>query len=108
MLFGGLLARFSVKPAVKHRYPNAQWNVCGGDLGHDCAKMGCENWADVTMRDGWKPGNPVSGIRHQVSVSFVTRNGYITAPSPAQKWTAVSQLPIGPPNVVQRLVKIES
>jgi len=55
-------------------------------------------------------GNVVAGV-HQVSVIFVTRNGYLTRPAPANKWTAagskrvvVSNIPIGPPNVISRIV----
>ncbi len=56
-------------------------------------------------------GNIVQGV-HQVSVVFVTRNGYITAPSPPSSWTAsggkrvvVSNIPVGPPGiVVQRIL----
>lgn len=55
-------------------------------------------------------GNLVAGI-HKISVMFVTRSGYITAPSPSAAFTAVvgkrlliSNIPIGPPNVVQRIL----
>ena len=45
---------------------------------------------------------------HQVSVSFLTKNGFVTVPSPPQKWTAASQLPIGPPNTISRILKFDS
>lgn len=55
-------------------------------------------------------GNISAGV-HQLSVVFVTRQGYITAPAPPSKWTAagglrviVSSIPIGPPNVVARIL----
>ncbi len=48
---------------------------------------------------------------HQCAVVFVTRQGYWTAPSPPVTWTAVgnkkvnvTNIPIGPANVVQRLL----
>lgn len=51
------------------------------------------------------PGN------HQVCVSFLTDTGFITKPSPPVPWVAagnkrvvVGSLPIGPPNVVARIV----
>lgn len=55
-------------------------------------------------------GNIPLGL-HQLSVIFVTRNGYFTKPAPPNSWTAsgskrvvVSQIPIGPPNVVARIL----
>jgi hypothetical protein len=55
-------------------------------------------------------GNISAGV-HQLSVVFVTRQGYITAPAPPSKWTAagglavtVGGIPIGPPNVVARIL----
>lgn len=55
-------------------------------------------------------GNIVAGV-HLVSVMFVTRQGYVTAPAPFAKWTSAGNLrvvlvniPLGPPNVVQRIV----
>jgi hypothetical protein len=48
---------------------------------------------------------------HQCAVVFVTRQGYWTAPSPQVSWTAagglqatVTNIPVGPSNVVQRLL----
>ena len=48
---------------------------------------------------------------HQVSVIFVTRQGYWTVPSPPVSWTAaggkkvnVTNIPTGPSNIVQRLL----
>jgi hypothetical protein len=53
-------------------------------------------------------GNIPAGV-HQVSVIFKTRQGYLTKPSPATSWTAsggkravVTNIPIGPANVVAR------
>lgn len=55
-------------------------------------------------------GNIAAGT-HQVAVSFVTRQGYWTRPSPVGSWTAaggrkarVSGIPTGPANVVARLL----
>ena len=55
-------------------------------------------------------GNIQAGS-HQISVMFVTRNGYITRPAPPGSWIAngghralVSNIPIGPPNVVARIL----
>ena len=55
-------------------------------------------------------GNITAGV-HQLSVIFVTRNGYYTTPAPPSKWTAgggkrvvVAPIPIGPPNVIARIV----
>ncbi|HUJ33263.1 MAG TPA: hypothetical protein VLY23_18420 [Candidatus Acidoferrum sp.] len=61
--------------------------------------------ADSTSTGAISPGV------HQVSVVFVTRQGYWTAPSPPVSWTAagnfkvnVTNIPTGPSNVVQRLL----
>jgi hypothetical protein len=55
-------------------------------------------------------GNVAAGL-HNVSVIFVTRQGYLTRPAPPGSWTAgggkraiVSNIPVGPTNVVQRIV----
>jgi hypothetical protein len=55
-------------------------------------------------------GNISAGV-HQLSVVFVTRQGYITAPAPPTSWTAggttravVSNIPTGPPNIVARIL----
>jgi hypothetical protein len=55
-------------------------------------------------------GNVSAGV-HQVVVMFQTRQGYLTAPSPAVSWTAagskrvtVSNIPTGPPNVIARVL----
>jgi hypothetical protein len=53
----------------------------------------------------------VSPGAHQVCVIFKTRQGYLTKPSPATTWTAsggkravVANIPIGPSNVVGRIL----
>jgi hypothetical protein len=53
----------------------------------------------------------ISAGKHQLSVIFVTRNTYYTAPAPPNFWIAgggkrvqVVQIPIGPPNVIARIV----
>ncbi|MGH9741906.1 MAG: hypothetical protein ACRD51_06085 [Candidatus Acidiferrum sp.] len=55
-------------------------------------------------------GSVDAGV-HQVSVIFKTRQGYLTAPSPATSWTAsgglravVTNIPTGPSNVVARIL----
>src|SRR2546423_1145166 len=55
-------------------------------------------------------GNISAGV-HQVAVIFKTRQGYLTAPSPAIKWTAsgakravITNIPTGPANVVARIL----
>lgn len=55
-------------------------------------------------------GSIVAGV-HRVSVMFVTRTGYITAPAPFSSFTAtggkrviLSSIPVGPPSVIQRIV----
>lgn len=55
-------------------------------------------------------GSIDSGV-HQVCVIFKTRQGYLTKPSPATSWTAsggkravVTNIPIGPSNVVARIL----
>jgi hypothetical protein len=60
--------------------------------------------------DSAASGNISAGV-HQVSVIFVTRQGYWTAPSPVTSWTAVggkkasvTDIPTGPANVVGRLL----
>jgi hypothetical protein len=60
--------------------------------------------------DASAAGNISAGV-HQVSVVFVTRQGFWTAPSPPVSWTAVggkqvmlTNIPTGPANIVQRLL----
>jgi hypothetical protein len=55
-------------------------------------------------------GNISAGL-HQCSVSFITRQGFITAPGPPSSFTAgggqllsVSGIPLGPANIVGRLL----
>lgn len=70
--------------------------------------------AASTSGAGAATANPVGNISagaHQVAVIFKTRQGYLTRPSPAASWTAagnrrvvVSGIPLGPANVVARIV----
>ncbi|HUJ82670.1 MAG TPA: hypothetical protein VLW83_12370, partial [Candidatus Acidoferrales bacterium] len=60
--------------------------------------------------DATTAGNISAGV-HQVSVVFVTRQGFWTAPSPPVSWTAaggkqvtLTNIPTGPANIVQRLL----
>ena len=55
-------------------------------------------------------GSVVAGV-HQVCVIFQTRQGYLTAPGPTTSWTSsgnkrvvVTNIPIGPSNVVARIL----
>ncbi len=57
------------------------------------------------------PHGQASPGEHQMQVLFLTRNGAITAPSPPVKFVAnggqylaVGNLPVGPPNVVARIL----
>ena len=63
-----------------------------------------------TAADASAAGNISAGV-HQVSVVFVTRQGFWTAPSPPVSWTAaggkqatLTNIPTGPTNIVQRLL----
>jgi len=60
--------------------------------------------------DATTAGNISAGV-HQVSVVFVTRQGFWSAPSPLVSWTAaggkqvvLTNIPTGPANIVQRLL----
>ncbi|MGH9682174.1 MAG: hypothetical protein ACRD4S_00970 [Candidatus Acidiferrales bacterium] len=60
--------------------------------------------------DSTDAGSISPGV-HQVAVVFVTRQGYLAAPSPAVSWNAagakkvnVTNIPTGPANIVQRLL----
>jgi hypothetical protein len=53
----------------------------------------------------------ISAGVHQITVIFITRNGYLTAPAPPLTWTAlggkaalVVGIPIGPPNIIARVL----
>lgn len=55
-------------------------------------------------------GNVAAGL-HQISVAFVTRQGFITQPPAGNSWTAsgnkrviCSNIPTGPPNIIARLL----
>jgi len=59
-------------------------------------------------------GNISAGV-HKFCISFLTRQGYITKPSPISSWTAAgtlpatfNNLPIGPPNVIARIIFLTS
>ena len=64
--------------------------------------------ASPTAVDG-AAGNISAGL-HQVACCFITRNGYVTAPSIPNSWTAagtkkvnLTNIPTGPQNVVARI-----
>src|SRR5579885_2953362 len=92
---------------------NGTWTVraaAGGGVNFQVyvSNLGLANSGNGTVA---MAGNIVAGV-HQISVAFVTRNGYITAPSSPASWTAtgnkrvvVSNIPVGPPGVVvQRIL----
>lgn len=63
-----------------------------------------------TVADSVTAGN-ISAGQHQVCVLFLTRQGYITAPSAPKAWTAMggfkvalTDIPIGPSNVIARII----
>jgi hypothetical protein len=65
--------------------------------------------APPTVVDG-AAGNIPAGV-HQLVVIFVTRQGYLTAPSPPVSWTAagakvasLTNIATGPPNVIARIL----
>jgi hypothetical protein len=70
--------------------------------------------ANATSGNGTATANPAGNIApgaHKVVVIFKTRQGYLTAPSPAASWTAaggrrvvVTNIPTGPANVGARIV----
>jgi hypothetical protein len=91
-----------------------------GELGQDLPRQFDDSNLDRVSQIGPAEGPSVAnsvtsgsispGV-HQCSVVFVTRQGYWTAPSPADSWTAagnvavnVTNIPTGPSNVVQRLL----
>jgi hypothetical protein len=65
--------------------------------------------AAPTVAESAAAGSISAGV-HKVVVMFLTRQGYLTKPSPVAQWTAtgnkkvtLSNIPIGPPNVVARV-----
>ena len=74
----------------------------------EIASFGLANDGGGTVGDF---GSIVAGL-HQISVSFITRQGFITPASvPPNSWTAggnkranVTAIPTGPPNIVARLL----
>ena len=67
--------------------------------------------APPTVADG-SAGNVDAGL-HQVAVAFITREQYITKPSPWAGYTApgskmidLTDIPTGPPNVIARIILI--
>lgn len=64
----------------------------------------------TTVADSATVGNISAGV-HQVVVMFLTRQGYIVAPSTPSSWTAAGNfkvqltgIPLGPPNVIARIL----
>lgn len=65
--------------------------------------------APPTVEDG-TTGNVDAGL-HQIAVAFITREYYITKPSPWVNYTApgskniaLTNIPIGPPNIIGRII----
>ena len=60
------------------------FNVCGGDLGHDCTKMRCD-LTDVEYREYLRARYGFPGqaniVGYVYQVSWITKGGYITAPA---------------------------
>jgi hypothetical protein len=82
----------------------AQWNGTQWDR---VSQVG--PGAAPTAVDG-AAGSIPAGV-HKVSVFFVTRSGYFTKLAPFGTWTAggskkvnLTNIPVGPPNIVQRIV----
>lgn len=88
--------------------------------GHDIPRQYDDmNWDRVSQggpgaapnaADSATAGNIPVG-NHQVSVAFITRQGFITKASPPRTWAAagnfcvaLTNIPTGPPNVVARLI----
>jgi hypothetical protein len=66
--------------------------------------------AAPSVADSGAAGNIGAGV-HMLTVIFVTRSGYYTRPAPPVSWTAagskkaaVTNIPVGPPNVVARIL----
>ena len=98
LIFGALLAKFL--PWHKRSLPSTP---ISGTLNLNFCEWQVTQAENVHF-DGYvvraiDPTKPCS-----FTVSYRTRNGYITTTSPAQKWAAVSQFPAGPPNVVGRVL----
>ena len=82
-------------------------NQGGGSIVVAFGQFGVANSGTGTVSIG---GNISAGV-HQLSVIFVTRSGYYTKPAPPNHWTAggnkrvtVGNIPIGPPNVIARVL----
>lgn len=83
----------------------AQWN---GTFYDRLSQVG--PGAPPSVVDSGVAGNIPAGL-HQLTVFFITRSGYYTKPAPPVSWTAagsfkaaVTNIPIGPPNVVARVL----
>jgi hypothetical protein len=94
--FNGTFIITAVPSAATFTYANPGANSASGDGGAG---------ASSTLQPQASPGT------HQCSVIFQTRQGYLTAPSPAVNWTtgggrraSVTNIPTGPPNVVARIL----
>lgn len=99
---------------------NREWMAVGdGKFGLDIPRQWDGTYFDrvsqvgpgaaPSIADG-AAGNIAAGL-HQFSVSFVTREQYITKPAPFASWTAagskkanLTNIPTGPPNIIARLL----
>lgn len=90
---------------------NGTWTIRSiVDVTHFTAQLSVGGLAASGSGTVTAAGSIIGGV-HQVSVIFVTRNGYLTAPSVSLTWTAgggkravINDIPIGPPNVIQRIL----
>jgi len=94
--FNGTFLITAVPSATTFTYNNPGANSASGNGGAG---------ASSTLQPQSSPGV------HQLSVIFQTRQGYLTAPSPAVPWTtgggrraSITNIPVGPPNIVARIL----
>jgi hypothetical protein len=94
--FTGTFLITGIPSATQFTYDNAGANAASGDTGAG---------ASSTLQPQVSPGV------HKVCVIFQTRQGYLTAPSPAVPWVtgggrraALTNIPVGPANVIARII----
>lgn len=96
--FGGTFVITGVPTSTSFTYANPGASMTSGG-------NGTVPGGSATLQPQVSPGT------HQVSVIFETRQGYLTIPSPPVNWTtgggrraSITNIPIGPPNVVARIL----
>ena len=114
----GILPNLFMKSATQ--FGREYIGFSDGLMGHDLPRQFDDTYFDrvsqvgpgesATCANSTTTGNVSPGV-HQCVVIFVTRQGYWTAPSPPNSWTAtggfqvqITNIPTGPANVVQRLL----